>query len=261
MKDFIILLPNSKSKNPDNKFEKYEKVLEDKKDNFFIELKNQRKLVYESLFELINNNSFETLKKIFELKDDNKLEREIHQIKNFFSNETNYSIFKFSWVMFKAIDYNSLKENQKENFNDKVIFIDSLFGLLKPLDKIPNYKLEFTTRFSFNLKNFWEKDLESFFETTIKKDFLIIDLLPQTHKVFNKKISQNKNYFEINFFEEKSWVFKNVWHKSKKLKWELINYLCSFDKIDLNILKEFKHSEGFEINIGLWDENRIIFSK
>ena len=76
---------------------------------------------------------------------------------------------------------------QKNNFNEKVIFVDSLFGLLKPLDKIPDYKLEFTTKFSFNLKKFWEENLSYFFENILEKDFLIIDLLPQTHKVFNKK--------------------------------------------------------------------------
>ena len=261
MKDFIILLPNSKSKNNLNKFEKYEKVMKNKQDNFFIELDDKRKLIYENLLNLVNSNSFENLKKIFDLKDSNKLEKEIEIVKNFFSNETNYSIEKFSGVMFKAINYNLLNEVQKNNFNDKVIFVDSLFGLLKPLDKIPDYKLEFTTKFNFNLKKFWEENLSYFFENILQKDFLIIDLLPQTHKVFNKKIIESSNYFEINFFEEKNGEFKNVGHSSKKLKGELINYLQGFDKIDLNILKKFKHSENFKFNGSLSNENKIIFSK
>ena len=114
MKGFIILLPNSKSKNNLNNFEKYEKIIKNKEDNFFINLNNKRKLIYENLIDLINNNSFENLKKIFDLKDSNKLEKEIEIVKNFFSNETNYSIEKFSGVMFKAINYNLLNEVSKK---------------------------------------------------------------------------------------------------------------------------------------------------
>ena len=54
---------------------------------------------------------------------------------------------------------------------------------------------------------------------------------------------------------------KTLGHSSKKLKGELINYLCSFDKLDLNILKKFKHSENFKFNEILSNENKIVFSK
>ena len=252
-KNYKILLPNSKSKNIENIFNNFEKV---KNKNKYNNLNFNTNKIYLDLIKLINEKNQTELKKIFDLKNEKKLEEELKQIKNFYKNKTNYTINKFSGVMFKYINYENMKNNQKNNFNKNVIFIDALFGLLNPLDKIPNYKLEFTTKFSYNLSKYWNQILESFF--TNLNDIIIIDILPQSHrKVLSKNLFKNKNYFSINFFENN----KNVGHKSKMLKGELINYLCSFEKICKNDLLNFKNKEGFKFSKKLSEENKINFCK
>jgi cytoplasmic iron level regulating protein YaaA (DUF328/UPF0246 family) len=244
-KKFIILLPNSKSKNEINKFEKYQKIEENKsknKDNFFISLNKNRNFIYKNLLNILKEKNKEELKKVFDIKNEKKLDFEISNIKNFKNLETNFSIMKFSGVMFKAINYKEMKKENQKNFNNNVIFIDALFGMLKPLDKIPNYKLEFTTKFNFNLKKYWAENLKSIFENYIKKDYLIIDILPQSHKVF-----LSEKMISINFFEKKeNGELKNTGHISKILKGDLINYLSQFEKLSIKDIKKFKHKDGFK---------------
>ena len=261
MKNFIILLPNSKSKNLENNFDTYKRIMQNKEDNFFNFLDKNREFIYENLLKIIDKNSKENLSKIFDLKNLQKLDFEINEIKNLYDNKTNNSIEKFSGVMFKSINYNSIKKEIKENFDKNIIFIDALFGALKPLDKIPNYKLEFTTKFNFNLKNYWTEKLENIFNKIIENDIIIIDLLPQTHKVFNKKVLDYENYFEVIFCEIKNNTLKNCAHNSKKLKGDLIKYLCGKEKINIDFIKKFKHKNGFVFDKENSNSNKIIFTK
>ena len=54
---------------------------------------------------------------------------------------------------------------------------------------------------------------------------------------------------------------KNAGHISKKLKGEFIRYILGYDKINLEILHNFSHSEGYEYSEDLSSDNEIIFLK
>ena len=82
---------------------------------------------------------------------------------------------------------------------------------------------------------------------------IILDILPQAHR---KAISiTNKNRYLINFFEIKNGKEKNAGHISKKLKGEFIRYILSFDEINLEILYNFSHSQGYKYSEELSSDN------
>ena len=60
-----------------------------------------------------------------------------------FTTTGNTAIESFTGDVFKALDINSLSENAKIRLNQNLLIISSLYGLLRPLDIIKNYRLDF----------------------------------------------------------------------------------------------------------------------
>ena len=115
-----------------------------------------------------------------------------------------------------------------------------MYGLLKPLDKIWNYKLPIDTK---GLYAFWEdKIINKLIE--IKPDY-IVSLLPISYakmaivwKWKEKKLSDNGiKIININFLNEAG---SKIAHGVKKLRWEWIKRICKDNIVD-------HHNFGWEI--------------
>lgn len=228
MTNYIILLPPSEGK---NKGGTQELKLS------FSELKPYREQVLADLKETIKKSDEKDLMKIFKIKN-------LEDIKSFEYNKNKCltSINRFSGVMFKSIVYDSLIN--KTNFDKSVIFVDALFGLLKPKDFIFDYKLMMGTKLKrYRTDKFW-KNILILNKFNFFKNKLVIDLLPNAHK--SSVDFKGLNIFSINFFEKVGNNLKNVGHKSKKLKGEFIRFICLKENINLEYIKSFEHSEGYK---------------
>lgn len=255
MTNYVILLPPSEGKKLS--------VNGIKKDNWlneisFQELNQFREEVYSKLYEFVNGFDDIKLQKIFDSKG-----KRLEEAKNFTNNLKSdlclRAIERFDGVMFKSINYLNMNENLKKNFNLSVLFIDGLFGLLKPNDLIHNYKLKVAAKLGdFNITQFWKKNLKEILNRELKNKF-IIDILPQAHR---KVIDySNLNYISITFGEIRNGKFKQAGHASKVLKGEIINYIVSFDNLTRGNLENFTHSDGYKYNSDLSDENKIVYLK
>lgn len=260
MENYIILLPPSESKKEKGDETKpYRIVKNNKKYNSFIELETDREYVYNKLREAISSLLEKDLEKIFDVKGKN-LQTSIEIISDLLNEETMPAIERYTGVMFNAINYQSLNEKEKENFNKNVIFIDGLFGLVKPQDLIPNYKLKINAKYlDVNLTNFWKTRLRPIFNH-ILKDKIVIDILPEAHRKITN-YSSAKEHYSISFCEIKNNKLTNVGHNSKKLKGELIKYLINKKEITKKDLTEFKHSEGYKYSEENSSENEIVYLK
>lgn len=139
MTNYLILLPPSEGKNFGGDFSNpYNKI---KDTHTFKELTSQRDYVYKKVLEAISKEPEKKLEKIFDMTSNNLIK--VFEIMSNLENlPTLKAIERYCGVMFKAIDYDNLSEKQKTNFNESVLFIDGLFGLLKPEDLMPDYKLK-----------------------------------------------------------------------------------------------------------------------
>jgi len=152
------------------------------------------------------------------------------------------AIKRYSWVMYKAIDYEKMTETWKKFFEENFLIFSWMYGILKPLDKIWNYKLPIETKWLLDF--WWTKVLEKINE--INPDF-VVNLLPISYSklIFwkNKKSeiefnkTRNFNIININFIKL-DW--NKISHWVKKIKWEWIKNICENNIIDY---KEF----GWEI--------------
>jgi cytoplasmic iron level regulating protein YaaA (DUF328/UPF0246 family) len=253
MTNYKILLPPSEGKLSGGN----EQYFEIKNNHSFAILEKNRVFLLQNLLDFISHANDSDLEKLFSVK--NNFEQITAFFQDFDNKLTLPAINRYSGVMFNAIDYPSLNEEQKNNANQSILFIDALFGLLQPQDLIPNYKLSISAKFAdFKIDNYWKKNLKEILEEELQGK-IILDILPQAHR---KAIAiSNKNCYLINFFEIKNGKAKNAGHISKKLKGEFIRYILSFDEINLEILYNFSHSQGYKYSEDLSSDNEVIFLK
>ncbi len=260
MTNFTILLPPSEGKmQGGNEAFPYRKVENLKEHNSFKSLTFDRQELYTSLKQAINELSEKELEKIFDVKGKN-LNECIAQILDMLNSPTLPAIKRFSGVMFKAIDYSSLSLTGKENFNTSVLFIDGMFGLVRPQDFLPEYKLKIASKFlDINVTKFWKDRLRGDFDVLFR-DQLIIDILPEAHR---KVLTLNEtiDYVQIVFVDKVGEKYKQTGHNSKQLKGELLQYLVNFNLLSRSDLEGFSHSSGYSYSKELSDRSKVVYLK
>lgn len=241
MTNYLILLPPSEGKQSGGDLQ--EKLS-------FRELHKAREEVHKALLDAINNK--EDLEKVFELKGKN-LEEAVAITKK--PTKALRAIKRYQGVMFKAIDYDTLSEQQKNNFDNTVIFIDGRFGLVKPQDQILDYKTKITTKTkTLNITKHWKEHLEKPLQE-ITKNKLIIDLLPQAHK----KVLPELPLITITFAKIKNNKLTNEGHHSKKLKGALIQYITKKETITREDLEQYMSEQGHKYSKEHSNNQEIVY--
>lgn len=260
MSNFVILIPNSESKHSGgDESLTYRLVSNLEKYNTFKTLQPHRDLIIDEIKRVIRDSSQEELETFFDLKNQN-LKSAISNMTAFKDEECMPAVSRMKGVMYKAIDYEGLSSNLRNKFNNHVIIVDGLFGLLKPLDMIPNYKCKVSTKiFDSNLAKFWAHELKGFLKYSFKNK-IVIDILPQSHRELITQ-SDDFKYIKISFAKSDGDSYKQEGHFSKVLKGEFISYVLNFDDLIIDDLKKFKHSSGHTFSEKFSDENHLVFLK
>jgi cytoplasmic iron level regulating protein YaaA (DUF328/UPF0246 family) len=162
----------------------------------------------------------------------------IYLNKNINKWKTQEAIKRYNWIMFKAIDYENMSIGWQKYFEENFLIFSWMYWILKPNDKIGNYKLPIETKWVLDF--WWDKITKAL--NKIEAD-LIVDFLPDSYKkMINKKILKKK-LIEVNFLDKETW--EKLWHNSKSIKWEFIRKICEGWFINFS-MEEF---ENWKINI------------
>ena len=100
-------------------------------------------------------------KNIYSLSD--KKAKEVYEMHQDHGKKLYKAIDLYSGTLFKELE---IKEEDIKWFNEHVLIIDALYGVIKPNEKIAPYRLDFNIKFPINLRAFWSdiisKDLEGY---------------------------------------------------------------------------------------------------
>jgi len=166
------------------------------------------------------------------------------------------AIFRYSWVMYKAIDYKNMSTKWKDFLNKNFLIFSWMYGILKPQDKIWNYKLPLEK--SDLYKFWWDKIPEKIIE--LKPDF-IVNLLPINYakliwlgtncsrhkKKLEKILNSWIKVINVNFLKKDG---KKISHWVKKIKWEWIKNICENNIVDYKqFWWEIVKNELIDVNI------------
>jgi len=190
------------------------------------------------------------------------------------NSPTVLAIERYTGVMYDSIDHVSLDQSAKRVFAENTIIMSGLFGVLRPFDMIPSYKLKMSAKLRRN------KACSAIWKPLITKALIEIaagrvvwDLLPNEHSsAWNPAKLAVRNRFTVKFIEmNAAGQLRTVNHWSKVLKGALIRHLVSnpeaagsTDSLP-ELLANFSHPEGYEYRPGLSSEidgaSEIIFVK
>ena len=169
---------------------------------------------------------------------------------NIFNKECSMAIERYTGVVFKNLDWDSLNLDSQNYLNKNLRILSGFFGILKPDSLIPNYKLKMNV---LSLTNFWKKDISKYLEN----EELILDLLPATHR---KALNLEKNIVRINFIINKNGKLVQSAHSGKVVKGKFIRFLAQNNVQDIYGINNFE-SDGYKWNGKLFIKDNLIIKQ
>jgi cytoplasmic iron level regulating protein YaaA (DUF328/UPF0246 family) len=141
-------------------------------------------------------------------------------------------------VMYNSLDYHWLSNKSKKFFDKHFLIFSWMYWIVRPLDKIWNYKLPIETKWLY--KYWWDIIPKTIID--LKVDY-IVNLLPISYA---KLIGE---YTKCNRHKKKKEAILNAWtkiinvnfvktdwkkisHWVKKIKWEWIKNICENNIVD-----------------------------
>ncbi len=166
------------------------------------------------------------------------LSEAIETNKNILNTPTMPAIERYAGVVYDGIGYELLNPAAKEFLQEHVRIVSAMFGLIEPLDLIPDYKLKIE---KLDAQKHWRpiiaQDLRNFF---------VIDLLPLAHR----KAVEYEQGISVDFVYIRKEKRIPAGHDGKFIKGRFVRWLCENQVTDPKAFADFKEDNfkwnGFE---------------
>ncbi len=225
--------------------------------NYFNELNPERRALINALQQFMKDADEDALQDVFGVKG-NVLEEAVKINAAIYKAPLMSSLDRYSeGVMFKAMDFAGLPTGAQRRLLENGIIVSGLFGLLRPDDLIPNYRL----RIEANIPGFgkvgkyWKSHISPLLNRTVAGKF-VWDLLPGAHREAWDDDHSYKQLVQVKFFEIKEGERKSVTHQVKPLRGQLVNYIVRETLETLDPLLEWTHPAGYR-----YDEESSSFNE
>jgi len=129
-------------------------------------------------------------------------------------SQTSPAIEIYDGVLYQGLGWNSLSATQKKRANSRVLIVSALFGLVKPLDQIFQYKIKIDSKL-------WRDAIASISEKYVNE--LVIDCRSSTYK--NVWTINPENTVDVRVFKVTETKRSVITHMSKKYRGELTRHL------------------------------------
>ena len=164
------------------------------------------------------------------------------QNQDIFNSNCAFAIERYTGVVYEHLNWETLNKDA-QNFLDNHIYIFSgLFGMVTPKTLIPDYKLKMNV---LSLQYHWSPIITE----ELKKEELIIDLLPQVHR---KAYNKGDNVTPIDFQVVKKGKKSAAGHFGKAVKGQFIRYIAE------NQITSTDDFGGFEYSGFKWDGKAFV---
>ncbi|MCC6546997.1 peroxide stress protein YaaA [Candidatus Sumerlaeota bacterium] len=176
----------------------------------------------------------------------------------------------YDGAMFDAIGLKSMKSSELKRFDTSVLMFSGLFGLVRPTDHIPPYRLKFGANLGGpvgKLLHFWRKPVSEILRHEVRGK-VVWDFLPDQHKRLWDNTGEFAARHQIKFVKRviRSGVaeYKTISHHSKSLKGALIRHLLRRNALDPSELHDFKHPDGYrydeELSVNKANDSILVFA-
>lgn len=216
--------------------------------NYFSELNRDRRAAIKALHELLDTEP--DLEKFFGVKDQ-VLEEAIDANRNVLSSPLMAAMDRYGpGVMYKSMDFSGLPTGAQRRLLENGIIFSGLFGILRPDDLIPNYRLKMDAVLPGigKMSSFWKPRLSPLLNRTVEGKF-VWNLLPSSHHAAWDDAESYRSMVTVQFLREKEGERKPVTHNVKPLRGQLVHYIVSETVEDAEELIEWQHPAGYVVDM------------
>lgn len=144
--------------------------------------------------------------------------------------------YSYFGQVFKMLDLNNIDVNL---FKDRFYILSAMYGILKPLDSIYKYRLDFTNTFLGNLYNYWSDDVNSYLKKHHQDEVIVSFCSNEFEKLLNI------DYISISFIEgmKKARSMEAKTLRGLFLNYVLVNEINSSDELKKISLNNYSYNE------------------
>ena len=251
MADFAILLPSAEGKatggNPlapdmfdyrtSNTF------------NYFSDLNPERRAVIKALQQFVASSEESDLEKLFGVKGDT-LEEAVRVNQEIFGSPLLAAVDRYGpGVMYTSMEFAELPTGAQRRLLENGVIFSGLFGLLRPDDLIPNYRLKMDAALPElgKMSKYWKPTLSPALNQALKGKF-VWDLLPDAHRQAWDDDGSYRALVQVKFYKEEGGERKPVTHSVKQLRGALVNYIVRDPAESIEALLDWEAPEGYELD-------------
>jgi len=192
---------------------------------------------------------FGALKDLFKTSD--KLTQKTwDQIRGFNLVASGPALFVFQGEAFKTMDPRQFDPDQLAFANKTLKIFSGLYGVLRPMDGIKPYLLDFNTplrRGSKGLKLFWKEKVISYFEEQTQKGEVILNLASEEYSSILGPSRLKDQIITLQFREMVKGKLKNLSVRAKQARGLFASEIIQKKLVDANAIKDITLSGyGYE---------------
>jgi uncharacterized protein len=216
--------------------------------NYFHQLKPDRRQLIDRLHVVIKSGDAD-LAKLFGLKE-TALETAVKSNLEIYKSPLISALDRYApGVMYQAMDFPGLPTGAQRRLLEEGIIFSGMFGLLRPDDLIPVYKLKMDAVIPGigKVSDFWRESVSKALNETLK-DRWVWNFLPGIHEAAWTNEVTYEAMVRVKFFLQKGGVREAVSHGVKPLRGKLVNYIVKETVEDLDMLIDWKHPDGYVLD-------------
>jgi len=213
--------------------------------NYFEDLNPDRRELIDGLHDILEDHDEDDLAEIFDLEGP-ELDEAIRVNGEIYDAPLMSALDRYSpGVMYAAMDFANLPTGAQRRLLENGIIFSGLFGLLRPDDLIPNYRLAIDAELPDigNVADYWRPRISSVLTDTLEGRF-IWDLLPDVHR----GAWENEQTYDARVLVE--FIDSDGEHpEAEELdvqRGQLVNYVVRETAEDVDELIEWEHPDGYE---------------
>lgn len=183
---------------------------------------------------------FGALKNLFKTSD--KLTQKTwDQIHDFTLAVPGPALFAFQGEAFKTMNPRQFDPGQLAFANETLKIFSGLYGVLRPMDGIKPYRLDFNTplpKRSKTLKLFWREKVSAYFEAQTQKDEVILNLASQEYSSILDTSSLKGQVITLQFREMAEGKLKNLSVRAKQARGLFASEIIQKKITNVNAIKK-----------------------
>lgn len=174
------------------------------------------------------------------------------------------AIFAFKGEVYRGLDANSLNNKELEYAQQHLYMLSGWYGILKPFDRIMEYRLEMGTKISiknsFNLSNFWKKNITKFIDKELDEKEILVNLASAEYSKAIDFKKLNRTIIDVEFKEFRNGKYQSIMSFFKNARGTFARYIIQNQLKTVDELMLF-NQDNYSFNEQLSSEKKLVFSR